>query len=482
MHRNGQPRQFELGCDQFSADARESYDEETGLKQVERLLILGLDAHDPSTLKQKVERAGYVVDVFTELDSCLQSLIDQPYSVCLIAHADHGDRSRVVAEWIEERGLSTHVLCLVPPESNWGLRVIPSFPCEILDEDCSQRCLRTVLKTIQSRRPRQVPIPQIASACSQSVALAGCSHSILEARRAVDAAVASTGHLLIIGAEGVGKNLLARQIHIDSGREDAALAYVDCRRNLLAHLSVLFGDQPLPGSLSQTTDHTREATGSLILDRVDQMPRALQRKLGRLLRSRSLPVPGEHAAPRIISLSTRPLLEGVVRNQFDRNLYGILSGQVVQLPSLSERLEDIADLVRQFFGNAIAREGQGACQLNASAMEMLYEHNWPGNLRELWNVLAHAACLAEDALVTGDEIAAWMLDRNSASSERTMTLRQMEQMLIESTFARCGGNREDTARSLEIGLRTLSGKLRDYGYPPRGGPGSNQLSQRLKVA
>ena len=55
MHRSGQPRQFELGCDQFSADARESYDEETGLKQVERLLILGLDAHDPSALKQKVE-------------------------------------------------------------------------------------------------------------------------------------------------------------------------------------------------------------------------------------------------------------------------------------------------------------------------------------------------------------------------------------------------------------------------------------------
>ena len=488
MHRNAQSQQREFGCNPFAADASVSRDEETDVNPVERLLLLGLGTHDPSTLKHKIERAGYAVDVVTQLDSCLQALIDQPCRICLIAHGDQGDRSRVVAEWIEERGLSTQVLCLVSCESHWGLRVIPSFSCEILDEDCSVRCLRTVLHAMQSRPPRHAPVPQIASTCSQSLALAGRSVATLEARRAVAAAVASKGHLLIIGAEGVGKNLLARQIHTDSGCEDAALTYIDCRRNPMAQLSGFFGDLSLSGAGDQSTDRTGELTDSLILDRVDQMPRSLQRKLGRLLRSRAVPVAGEHAAgsrsaaPRIISLSTQPLSESVARNQFDRNLYTILSGQVVQLQPLNKRPEDVADLVGQFFGNAIPREGHGACQLTASAMQMLYEYNWPGNIRELWNVLAQAACLADDALVTGDEISVWMLDRNAAASARTMTLRQMEQMLIESTFARCGGNREDTARSLGIGFRTLSGKLRDYGYPPRGGSGSNQLSQRLKVA
>ncbi|MEO2032672.1 MAG: helix-turn-helix domain-containing protein, partial [Planctomycetaceae bacterium] len=191
---------------------------------------------------------------------------------------------------------------------------------------------------------------------------------------------------------------------------------------------------------------------------------------------------GPYGSPRVISLSNQPLVECVAENVFDRNLYTTLAGQVVDLPPLSKRLEDIAELVQEFFRTTIAREGHGACQLTDQALEMLYTHNWPGNLRELWNVLSHAACLTEEPRVASGGIASWIVGRSDPSSEWTITLRQMERMLIESTFAQCGGNREDTARSLGIGLRTLSGKLRDYGYPPRGGPGSNQLSPSLKVA
>ncbi len=86
------------------------------------------------------------------------------------------------------------------------------------------------------------------------------------------------------------------------------------------------------------------------------------------------------------------------------------------------------------------------------------------------------ACTAQVAeAITAEDIRPWL--QNGATEDSVegvgMTLREMERKLIESTFARCNGNRERTAQILKIGLRTLSGKLREYGYPPRGGPGSN---------
>jgi DNA-binding NtrC family response regulator len=432
-------------------------------------------------------------DVFTEMDSCLQSLVNQPCSVCLVSHADSDDRARVVSKWIEEHGLTTQVLCLVANDSNWGLRVVPSFCCEILDEDCSVRCMKAVLNAMNHKRPRDTGPPQADLVSGRSVVLTGQSPAIRAVRRSVGIAVESKCHVVISGPEGVGKNLLARQIHVDSERAEAALVYVDCRRNPLAQLSELFdglaSDADVASQDGVIDPHGPPAVcGTLILDRVDQTPRTLQRKLARLLTSRSSRSGsgrgscGPYGSLRMISLSTQPLVECVAHNVFDRNLYTTLAGQVVDLPPLSKRLEDIGVLVQEFFSTAIAREGHGACQLSDQALEMLHGHNWPGNLRELWHVLSHAACLTEEPRVAGGGIASWIAERSDLSSERTITLRQMERMLIESTFARCGGNREDTARSLGIGLRTLSGKLRDYGYPPRGGPGSNQLLPSLKAA
>ncbi|MEO2032673.1 MAG: sigma 54-interacting transcriptional regulator [Planctomycetaceae bacterium] len=258
------------------------HDEEMAVNRVERLFILGLDGHDPSALKHRVEQAGCLPDVFTELDSCLQSLVNQPCSVCLVSHADRDNRARVVSEWIEEHGLTTQVLCLVANESNWGLRVVPSFCCEILDEDCSVRCMKAVLNAVNHKRPRNIGPPQADSASSRSVVLTGHSPAIRAVRRSVGTAVESKRHVLISGPEGVGKNLLARQIHVDSQQSEAALVYVDCRRNPLAQLCEVFGDlSSNAGVASQngvTDPHGPPAVfGTLILDRVDQMPRPLHR-------------------------------------------------------------------------------------------------------------------------------------------------------------------------------------------------------------
>ena len=109
---------------------------------------------------------------------------------------------------------------------------------------------------------------------------------------------------------------------------------------------------------------------------------------------------------------------------------------------------------------------------------MLKQHQWPGNIRELNNVLERCCAIETGSELHADTLATWIEKPAGEEAEETgLTLREMERKLIEATFNRFGGNREMTAKALKIGLRTLSGKLREYGYPPRGGPGSNRVNR-----
>jgi DNA-binding NtrC family response regulator len=114
--------------------------------------------------------------------------------------------------------------------------------------------------------------------------------------------------------------------------------------------------------------------------------------------------------------------------------------------------------------------------LSADAWQLLENYAWPRNEEQLQRVLSQITLLNNSSTVTAELISTW-LESDSEQVESTvglMSLAEMERQLIEATFNRFAGNREQTAQALGIGLRTLSGKLRQYGYPPRGGPGSNR--------
>jgi DNA-binding NtrC family response regulator len=117
--------------------------------------------------------------------------------------------------------------------------------------------------------------------------------------------------------------------------------------------------------------------------------------------------------------------------------------------------------------------------LTVEALDRLRQWKWPGNIRELENVMDRACSIDCGHKLTAEMIEPWIQKPLAQEEEDIipgLTLAEMERKLIESTFTRFEGNREKTARALQIGIRTLSGKLREYGYPPRGGPGSNRIA------
>ena len=141
------------------------------------------------------------------------------------------------------------------------------------------------------------------------------------------------------------------------------------------------------------------------------------------------------------------------------------------VPPLRARRDDIVPLAEHFLAEAARRVGRDPLQLDPTAAERLAEYDWPGNVRELENVMKRATVLHDDPQLTAGDLQAWLGEvesaRRSTAIDVGVSLHEMERRLIEATLEHYSGHREKTAKALGIGVRTLTNKLRTYGYPPR---------------
>jgi DNA-binding NtrC family response regulator len=219
--------------------------------------------------------------------------------------------------------------------------------------------------------------------------------------------------------------------------------------------------------------------GSVLLDNVETVALPFQKRLAQLLEQRATSIlNGTVDSPniRFIAATHSDLNRLAMEGRFRDDLLQHLSGITLQSPPLRVRHNDIPLLVEHFIGEISLKEGRPPRSISTDALQLLEGHSWPGNVRELQNIVERSCTTDVGGVITAESLRPWL--QNEAVEDVSvdgvgMTLREMERKLIESTFARCNGNRERTAPILKIGLRTLSGKLREYGYPPRGGPGSN---------
>ena len=155
----------------------------------------------------------------------------------------------------------------------------------------------------------------------------------------------------------------------------------------------------------------------------------------------------------------------------ERSYLRALARTQAEYAALPER--EIAQLAR-----SAARLGRSPAALDRSAQDLLVSYHWPGNVRELENIITRISVLGTSAAVTADELRRWLVDGKRADRAFEsddgahtlpvgLSLEEMERRLIEATLEQFGGHREKAAKALGIGVRTLSGKLRQYGYAPR---------------
>jgi transcriptional regulator with PAS, ATPase and Fis domain len=160
--------------------------------------------------------------------------------------------------------------------------------------------------------------------------------------------------------------------------------------------------------------------------------------------------------------------------RFRADLYYRLAVLPLVVPPLRQRREDVPELAEYFFKRSAQRLQRDACSLEPAAAQLLVDYHWPGNVRELENIITRASVLMTNGRVTADELRRWLISSPEDSEGHAddglpvgTSLEEMERRLIEATLEHYGGHRARTAKALGIGIRTLSGKLRQYGYAPR---------------
>ena len=286
--------------------------------------------------------------------------------------------------------------------------------------------------------------------------------------------------VLITGASGTGKELVARMLHRESSRSDAPFLAVNCGgvpEQLLE--SEFFGY--LRGAFTGA-DRDKEGLfeaadgGTLFLDEIGELPGALQVKLLRALQEgevRRIGATGSTTVDvRVISATNLDLEDEVEQGEFRKDLYYRLAVVPVHLPPLGARREEIPQLVTHLLERHSARLGVDVDGVDPEAMAALLDYNWPGNIRELENVLERALVLTDDEVVSIGDLPEAVrrpapdtpgigIDSDDLSVKKHAA--RMERHLIQVALDRTGGNKTQAADLLELSPRALRYKIQEYG-------------------
>jgi transcriptional regulator with GAF, ATPase, and Fis domain len=223
--------------------------------------------------------------------------------------------------------------------------------------------------------------------------------------------------------------------------------------------------------------------GTILLDEVTEIDLSLQAKLLRVLQERTFEHVGSSETlevdVRVLATTNRQLRMEVAEGNFREDLYYRLAVVPINVPPLRERQEDTGELTEFFLQRAAERLGKDGFSLESGAYDLLADYHWPGNVRELENIVTRACVLGDGKTISADQLRPWLIESPGAAPESVvasvsmekvpvgLSLEAMERKLIEATLEHFDGHRAKTAAALGIGIRTLSGKLKLYGYAPR---------------
>jgi DNA-binding NtrC family response regulator len=268
--------------------------------------------------------------------------------------------------------------------------------------------------------------------------------------------------LLVRGASGTGKELVARAIHFNSPRRDRPLVTINCaalQESLLE--SELFGHEKgaFTGATQAKPGLVEVAEGgTLFIDEIAEMAPGLQAKLLRVLEDghfrRVGSIQESRADVRVVAATNRRLEEEITGGRFREDLYFRLNVVKIELPPLRERRQDIPELIDHFL--ASRQVGSVRHRVHPDALAALMDYDWPGNVRELSNVLERAQILAEDHLITLDDLPENLAEVPAAlGSGDPRHLREVERRHVLEVLQQEKGNKVHAARALGISRRAL---------------------------
>jgi two-component system, NtrC family, response regulator HydG len=287
--------------------------------------------------------------------------------------------------------------------------------------------------------------------------------------------------VLIQGETGTGKELVAKAIHQNSPRKKRPFVPLNCaalsehilESELFGHIRGAFTD----ASADRQGKFEYANGGTLFLDEVGDMPVPTQIKLLRVLESGEITRVGSndpvHVDVRILSATNRELEQAIAAGTFREDLYHRLKVVTIRLPRLAERREDIPLLIDYFLREHTKRHGKTITGISTAARRRLLAYDWPGNVRQLRNVIESMVVVDFDGVLDLDDLPTELAPAGDQSASAIgqdglhelvgKSLANIEELFIGETLKATAGNREEAAEMLGIGERTLYRKIKEYG-------------------
>jgi len=324
----------------------------------------------------------------------------------------------------------------------------------------------------ESRRERRLAVldqEELAGLPPLEMLFAGAA--MQEVARLVREVAPTEATVLIGGESGTGKELLARYIHLASGRRNGPFVTVNCAaipETLLE--SELFGHErgAFTGAIATRPGKFEAAAGgTIMLDEIGEMVAPMQAKLLRVIQERTFQRVGGnrelHADARVVAATNRDLAKDVTAGRFREDLFYRLNVFPVTLPPLRDRRDALDELAHYFVRQHAIGMSRQVPRLTAAALKVLRNYDWPGNVRELRNALERAVILARKEITVAELPDLLQPDSKGSGGERDGSLQSAEREAIVAALQASDGNRRLAAERLGISRRTLQYRLRDYG-------------------
>ena len=441
----------------------------------EHILVVDDSPDTLEVLQRNLESRGYQVFTAPGAVEAIKILESTPMDLVITDLKMPGVNGLSLVRHIQENFKNTEVMMITGyPSIEGAVEAVKTGAEEYLTKPFTDEelfsAVERVLDKLHTRRAAQV---QAKKPPSIRHGLIGDSKALCKVLNAIEKAAASLATVLITGESGTGKELVARAIHYNSPRASAPFVPINCGgipETLLE--SELFGY--VKGAFTGATEtragffQTAEG-GTIFLDEISDTSLSMQIKLLRILQDKEVFMVGvrhpHKVDVRIIAATNKDLLSLVKKDVFREDLYYRLNVITINIPPLRERDEDILLLVRHF-ANKFAKEfGKPAPRFSENALQVLNSYYWPGNARELENIIQRFVVMSEADIIDVPDLPSLMRFSALRGVGPNRTLAAVEAEYILSVLASVNNNKTRAAEILGIDRKTLREKLKKTQHP-----------------
>jgi DNA-binding NtrC family response regulator len=437
-------------------------------------------------VQEALRREGYTVDAATEARTALKLLGERLYNLVLTdMKMPEMNGLQLLREVRQKSGDTLFILMTAYGTIESAVEAMKEGAYDYLTKPLDMQRLRAlVLKALEFQavvaennelrlrlRKRSEPGPLI-----------GNSEGIRRAIRLADEVAHSDVTVLLEGESGTGKELVARYIHLKSARAAKPFISVNCaalpeqlvEAELFGHVKGAF-----TGAIATRAGRFQLAdSGTLFLDEIGDLPAKGQGDLLRVLEDGGFRMVGGtelvRVNVRVVAATNKNLQEAVTGGKFREDLWYRLQVIPISIPPLRERAEDIPLLIESFLEHFATRHKRRRKKLSSDAMQLCQRFPWPGNVRQLRNLIERLILTCRSSTVEVSELPDFLRAHDQSTTTFTirpgMSLAEVEKLLIRQTLTHATANRENAARLLGISRRSLQYKLKQYGLLQEEGP------------